>query len=171
MISPEQFLGNLRTFPIRKEERFDESLIDDFIRAERCGICGAHPPNTVSHIFGRGVAGNWASSIFKMPKCLPCHSDFQNLSTEEFERKHAVNIRALAMLWAEKIAQHLCNKIRELTGEQKSAPRKAKVQQPKKPNSVFKKIKNSDMEKCTQCLRKSLPSDTDRHFEGCRANS
>lgn len=169
MLTPEEFLGNMRTFGIRKEDRYDEPIIDDFIRSERCGICGEHLPSTVSHIFGKGRTGNWASSIFKMPKCLRCHSDWESLSLEEFEIKHAVNVRSLTFLWAEKIAQHLCSKIRELTGEQKPEPKKIKVQSKKTPDSIFKKVKgNRDgLEKCVRCLLKSFPKDEVRHMDSC----
>ena len=171
MITPEEFLGDMRTFPIRKEDRYDEPLIDDFIRGEKCAICGAHPPSTVSHVLGKGRTGNWASSLFKMPKCFSCHSDWESLSPEEFEKKHGFlpgEIRLLAFLWAEKITQHLCNKIRELTGEKIPEKRKSKpvTKKPAK-DSPFKPIKRSKMEKCKDCLMKSLPTDTERHFESC----
>jgi len=169
MIEVDEFLSTIRTFDIRKEARFDDSLIDDFIRGEKCGICGVHPPSTVSHVFGKGRAGKNASSIFKMPKCIPCHRDWEYLSLEEFERKHAVHMKSLIVLWAEKIAAYLCNKIRELTGEEKIEPKKVKVKQPKKQDSIFKKARDprNPMEKCKTCLFKSLPTDEVRHFESC----
>jgi hypothetical protein len=171
MITPEEFFGDMRSFPIRKEDRYDEPLIDDFIRGEKCGICGAHPPSTVSHLLGKGRTGNWASSVFKMPKCMACHGDFEALSLEEFELKHGFlpgEMRLHAFLWAEKITQHLCQKIRELTGDQKTEPRKAKVRQPKKPDSVFKKVKGnrSGLQKCTICGLKSFPVNPE-HYETC----
>lgn len=143
MIEATEFLGDLRTYGIRKDERFDEPMIDEFVKSQPCAICGAEPPSTVSHCIGRGRGGNNASSIFKMPKCIFCHIKWESMSVEEFEAwvfrtfGKRIKMRALVMLWAEKIAAYLCQTIREFTGDSKPSPRIKKPAQ--KPASDFTK--------------------------------
>lgn len=161
MITPEEFLGNT-TFP---SLNFGEQFISDYYRAFVNTLPCSYPkcentPSDAHHPIHKS-AGKSAGDELTIPLCRIHHSKW--ISVDRFERETGLKIAdVIRSVW-----QRFIRKVEEIVSAEQPERRKPKMQQTKKPGFTFKKIKRSRMEKCPDCLFKSLPSDETRHFETC----
>lgn len=160
IMTAEQFLSNLKTTAIRKDSRYDNESLADWNRAQTtCAICGKTSQCENSHTVKKGRAGKSASQVYALPLCHSCHVEYETTSIEDYLIQHP-NLFVIVTRNIERWADYFTN-------DEKLPPRKVAIRSAKKDNTVFKKIKNSAMEKCKLCFFKSLPTDEVRHYEAC----
>lgn len=99
----QQWTGNLQ--PLCKKHHSAKTMSENppgafgsrerllWIQARRCDTCGTAPPSEASHIRSRGAGGGKSEMI---SQCRPCHRELHAVGVATFQRRHHLNLRAMA---------------------------------------------------------------------------
>lgn len=77
---------------VREVVRRDFPVHRGFVKGHVCCVCGAWPVD-FHHVVSRGAGGSDWDGV---PLCHDCHMEFHASGIDTFEKRHKIDLRALA---------------------------------------------------------------------------